>query len=576
MKTDSSKGFAITTLVALAVSLVLILAACQQSSPSGAEPEEATNTLNLPAGVATAAEAIHEEALRAHIAILASDEFEGRAPASPGDEKARQYLQNAMASMGLEPGAEDGAWQQRFEIMSITSETPKEWSFEGPSGSLSLGYWDDFIAGSGVHSEKSRIDGAEVVFVGYGIEAPEYDWDDFKGADLAGKVLLMMNNDPDWNPDLFEGDRRLYYGRWTYKYEVAARHGAVGAIIIHTTPSAGYPWQVVQASWTGAQFELPAGDEPRLQISAWITEDAAGALTALSGQDLEALRESARNHDFQPVPLGITTSLTLNNTLESVETGNVAGLLEGTDPVLKNEVVVYSAHHDHFGIGEPNDEGDSIYNGALDNAAGCAKVLSIADAFTRLPEPPRRSVLFLFVAGEEQGLLGSEYYAKHPTFAPGRIAANVNIDGANIFGRTSDVAYIGFGKSSLDDVVVAAAARQGRTVVGDQFPDRGHFYRSDQFNFSKIGVPAIYADSGTTYIGRPEGWGKQQAEEWESVHYHQPSDELTDEWNFEGIIEDTVLAFEAGLSIAQTDELPSWVPGDEFEAARKKALAELE
>ena len=575
MKTEFSKDLDMTTHVAIMLSFVLAFAACQQSPPAIEEPEAAVS-LDLPPGVETATEAINEETLKAHTASLSSDEFEGRAPASPGDEKARQYLQDTLASLGLEPGAQDGAWQQRFAIMSITSEAPEVWSFEGQDGSLDLASWDDFIAGSGVQSEKALIDDAELVFVGYGIEAPEYDWDDIKGADLEGKVLLMMNNDPDWDPELFEGDRRLYYGRWTYKYEVAARHGAAGAIIIHTTLSAGYPWQVVQASWTGAQFELPAGDEPRSQVSAWITEEAARSLVAVSGHELDALRESARSRDFQPVPLGITTSLLLNNSIDSVETGNVAGLLEGSDPILKNEVVVYSAHHDHFGIGEPNDEGDNIYNGALDNAAGCGKVLTIADAFTRLPEPPRRSVLFLFVAGEEQGLIGSEYYAKNPTFPPGRIAANVNIDGANIFGRTSDVAYIGFGKSTLDDVVVAAAARQGRTVVGDQFPDRGSFYRSDQFNFSKIGVPAIYADSGTTYIGRPDGWGKEQAEAWESVHYHQPSDEMTDDWNFEGIIEDTVLAFEAGLSIAQTEELPSWTPGDEFEAVRIQALAELD
>jgi len=575
MKTEFSKDLDMTTHVAIMLSFVLAFAACQQSPPAIEEPEAAVS-LDLPPGVETATEAINEETLKAHTASLSSDEFEGRAPASPGDEKARQYLQDTLASLGLEPGAQDGAWQQRFAIMSITSEAPEVWSFEGQDGSLDLASWDDFIAGSGVQSEKALIDDAELVFVGYGIEAPEYDWDDIKGADLEGKVLLMMNNDPDWDPELFEGDRRLYYGRWTYKYEVAARHGAAGAIIIHTTLSAGYPWQVVQASWTGAQFELPAGDEPRSQVSAWITEEAARSLVAVSGHELDALRESARSRDFQPVPLGITTSLLLNNSIDSVETGNVAGLLEGSDPILKNEVVVYSAHHDHFGIGEPNDEGDNIYNGALDNAAGCGKVLTIADAFTRLPEPPRRSVLFLFVAGEEQGLIGSEYYAKNPTFPPGRIAANVNIDGANIFGRTSDVAYIGFGKSTLDDVVVAAAARQGRTVVGDQFPDRGSFYRSDQFNFSKIGVPAIYADSGTTYIGRPDGWGKEQAEAWESVHYHQPSDEMADDWNFEGIIEDTVLAFEAGLSIAQTEELPSWTPGDEFEAARIQALAELD
>ena len=574
MKIEVSKFNSRALLMVFTVSAVLGLAACQQ--PSSVQEPDAAASLNLPPGVETAAEAINAEAIRNHVAKLSSDEFEGRAPASPGDERARQYLQDSLAEMGLGPGAQDGAWQQRFPVMSITSTVPEVWSFEGKESDLDLAYWDDFIAGSGVQSESSRIDDAEIVFVGFGIEAPEYDWDDFKGVDVEGKVLLMMNNDPDWDPELFEGDRRLYYGRWTYKYEVAARHGAVGAIIIHTTPSAGYPWQVVQASWTGANFELPAGDEPRSQVSAWVTEDAARKLVAISGHDLDGLRESAKSRDFQPVPLGIKTSLELSNSIESVETGNVAGLLEGSDPNLNNEVVVYSAHHDHFGIGEPNEEGDDIYNGALDNASGCAKVLAIADAFTRLPEPPRRSVLFLFVAAEEQGLLGSEYYAKNPTFAPGRIAANVNIDGANIFGRTSDVAYIGFGKSTLDDIVVAAAARQGRTVVGDQFPDRGSFYRSDQFNFSKIGVPAIYADSGTTYIDRPDGWGKEQAEAWEAVHYHQPSDELADEWNFEGIVEDTVLAFEAGLSIAQTDELPAWRPGDEFEAARIEALAELD
>jgi len=576
MKIEFSKDLKTITLVSLTASFVLAFAACQQSSPSSSEEPEAAVSLDIPPGVETAAEAINEQALKAHIATLSSDEFEGRAPASPGDEKARQYLQDAMAEMSLKPGARDGEWQQRFEIMSITSEAPKEWSFAGQGGSLSLEYWEDFIASSGVQSEKSTIDEAEVVFVGYGIEAPEYAWDDLKGADLEGKVLLMMNNDPDWDPELFEGNRRLYYGRWTYKYELAARLGAAGAIIIHTTPSAGYGWQVVQSSWSGAQFELPAGDEPRSQISAWITEEAARELVAISGHELDALRESARSSDFQPVPLGITTSLVLNNSIERVETGNVAGLLEGSDPVLKDEVIVYTAHHDHLGIGEPNDEGDNIYNGALDNAGGCAQTLAIADAFTRLPEPPRRSVLFLFVAGEEQGLLGSEYYAKYSTFHPGRIAANINIDSTNIFGRTSDVAYVGFGKSTLDDVVVAAAARQGRTVVGDQNPDRGSFYRSDQFNFSKIGVPAIYAGSGKTYIDRPEGWGQEQAEAWGAAHYHQPSDEMNDDWNFEGIIEDSVLAFEAGLSIAQTDELPSWKPGDEFEAARIEALAELD
>ena len=281
MKSEFSKDLTKWFIVALMASVALPFVACQQSSPT-AEEVETTVSLNLPAGVEAAAEAITEETLKTHIATLSSDEFEGRAPASPGDEKARQYLQDTMAGLGLQPGAQDGEWQQRFEIMSITSKAPAEWSFEGQDGNLSLEYWDDFIAGSGVQSDKSQIDDAEVVFIGYGIDAPEYGWDDFQGADLKGKVLLVMNNDPDWDPELFEGNRRLYYGRWTYKYELAAQHGAAGAIIIHTTPSAGYGWQVVQNSWTGAQFELPAGDEPRSQVSAWITEEAARELVAIS------------------------------------------------------------------------------------------------------------------------------------------------------------------------------------------------------------------------------------------------------------------------------------------------------
>jgi Zn-dependent M28 family amino/carboxypeptidase len=412
-----------------------------------------------------------------------------------------------------------------------------------------------------------------VVFVGYGIEAPEYGWNDYKDVDVSGKVLLMLNNDPEWDPELFAGERRLYYGRWTYKYEQAAKRGAAGAIIIHTTPSAGYPYQVVQTSWTGEQFELPGS--PRSQIEAWVTEEAATKLAKLAGQDLAALVESARSADFQPVPFDVTTSLKLKNQIRQVETANVAGLLRGSDPELADEVVVYSAHHDHLGVGEPNDQGDTIYNGALDNGTGCAQLLAIAKAFTQLDQPPRRSVLFLFVAAEEQGLLGSKFYANSPTFAAGRIAANINLDGGNIWGRTSDVAFIGYGKSSLDQVVETAAARQGRTVVGDQFPDKGFFYRSDQFNFAKIGVPAIYLDTGADFVDRPEGWGKEQIDAWTEIHYHQPSDELTDEWDFAGMVDDARLALECGLAVTEADELPAWVPGDEFEAARKEALAAL-
>jgi Zn-dependent M28 family amino/carboxypeptidase len=396
---------------------------------------------------------------------------------------------------------------------------------------------------------------------------------------LSGKVLVMLNNDPDWDPGLFGGETRLYYGRWSYKYESAASEGAAGAIIIHTAASAGYPWQVVQTSWTGVQFELPAGEEPKLQLEGWITESAAAKLVALAGHDLPALVASAKERDFEPVRLGIKTSLALDVAVSQTGTANVLGILKGSDPLLSEQVVVYTAHHDHLGIGAPSangDQNDQIYNGALDNASGVATVLAIGRAFTRLSERPRRSILLAFVGAEEQGLLGSEYYARSPTVDPGRIAANINIDGANIWGLTRDIAFIGYGKSTLDDVADTIAAYQDRIVKPDQFPDRGYFYRSDQFNFAKIGVPAMYADPGTDFIGRPAGWGEARINEYTDVNYHQPSDELTDAWNFDGAIQDAEFSFLAGLSIASADEMPMWHPGDEFEAARIAALAAID
>jgi Zn-dependent M28 family amino/carboxypeptidase len=390
---------------------------------------------------------------------------------------------------------------------------------------------------------------------------------------VKGKVLLMLNNDPDWDPSLFAGNTRLYYGRWTYKYESAARHGAAGAIIIHTTPSAGYPFSVVQSSWGGEQFELPAEKEPRIQLQSWVTESAARDLVKLAGKDLDALVSAARSRDFKPVSLGVTTSINFTNKLQRGRTANVFGALPGSDPKASSEYVIYTAHHDHLGIGNANDKGDKIYNGALDNAVGCAEVLAIARAYKALPKPPARSVMFLFVAAEEQGLLGSQYFAAHPTMPAGKIAANINYDGGNIWGRTKDITYIGKGKSSLDGVVDSIASWQGRTVKPDQFPDRGHFYRSDQFSFAFIGVPAIYLDTGLEFIGRPDGWGKQQIETFEANDYHQPSDELRPEWNFEGMIEDVKLGFWAGQILANAEQLPSWTPGDEFEATRKAAVA---
>ncbi len=543
-----------------------VCASVLSSAAEGAAP--------VPTGVEQAGRTyITRSSLEAPIRFLASDALEGRGPASRGDQLARLYLATQLESLGLQPGGPNGQWQQPVDIVGLKSQFPKSWSFQGKNARIDLSWRDDYIAVSGEQKESVSIDDAELVFVGYGIQAPEYQWDDFKGVNLKGKVLVMLNNDPDWDPKLFAGKRRLYYGRWVYKYESAARQGAAGAIIVHTTESAGYPWQVVQSSWGGEQFELPAEGEPRIQLKGWATQEAVGRLMKSSGFDLGKLVTAAHSRSFKPVSLGIRTSIAFTNKLSRVQTGNVAGLLPGSDPKLADQVVVFSAHHDHFGIGEPDATGDRIYHGALDNASGCAQILAMARAFASLPERPRRSVLFLFVAGEERGLLGSMYYALHPTFPAGKIAADINFDGGNMFGRTRDITLVSQGKASLDQVADAVAKWQGRVVKPDQFPDRGHYYRSDQFSFAKIGVPALYFDSGTDFIGRPPEWGKQQIEAWEQKKYHQPGDKLDDSWNFDGMIEDAQLGFYSGWLVTQADAMPTWNPGDEFEAARKKALA---
>jgi Zn-dependent M28 family amino/carboxypeptidase len=518
---------------------------------------------------------ITRAALEGPIRFLSSDLLEGRGPATRADQLTRLYLQTQLESMGYQPAFAQGAWQQPFDIVGLKSQFPAAWSFQGKSGKTDLAWSADYIAASGQQEPAVAFENAELVFVGYGIQAPEFQWDDYKGMDLKGKILVVMNNDPDWDPNLFAGKRRLYYGRWDYKYETAARLGAAGVIIIHTTASAGYPWQVVQSSWGGEQFELPAAGEPRLKVKAWATEDAVRRLVKAGGQDLDKLITAAHSRTFKPVALGLYTSLSYTNTVSRVQTGNVGGILPGNDPKLAAQVVLLSAHHDHFGIGEPDASGDRIYHGAVDNASGCAQVLAIARAFARLHERPRRSIIALFVAGEERGLLGSKYYAEHPSVPAGLIAANVNIDGGNIFGRTRDATLISMGKSSLDAIAETIARSQGRTLQGDQFPDRGSYYRSDQFSFAKIGVPALFFSEGIDVIGQPAGWGRKQVEEWELKKYHQPGDKLEASWNFDGMIEDAQLDMLSAWVIAQADAMPTWKPGDEFEAARVRAIAAL-
>lgn len=533
-----------------------------------------------------AAALIRSEAIRAHTRFLASDLLEGRGPATRGDKLAQEYIAAQLEALGLEPAAPNGTYFQPLDIVGITSHNPETLVFTGTgqdSGNrsapeqVSLRFRDDFIAFSGLELPEVAVKDAELVFVGYGIAATEYQWDDYKGADLKGKVLLMMNNDPEHDPQLFEGKTRLYYGRWDYKYEMAAKRGAAGAIIIHTSPSAGYPWQVVQTSWAGEQFALPATAEThQVPVKSWVTEDAARKLVGLGGKELDGLRAAAQKRDFRPVPLGVRVSLTLRNDVQRKTTANVIARLPGSHPALAKEAVIYTAHHDHLGIKDDGKPGeDKIYNGALDNASGVGVMLAIAQAMTALPERPRRSILFAAVAGEEQGLLGSTYLAAHPPVPAGRLAANINFDGASIYGRTRDLSAIGFGKSDLDDWIVGLAAGQNRTVVPDQFPDRGYYYRSDQFALAKIGVPAAYFDAGTDVIGKPAGWGKQRVEEFEEKNYHQPSDQLGADWDFSGAVEDAQLSFYLGVKLANQAKLPAWKPGDEFEAARKKALAEV-
>jgi Zn-dependent M28 family amino/carboxypeptidase len=540
--------------IALGIIGVLFSAARASGAPTRAETE--------------AAKAITADRIRGHIRFLASDLLEGRGTGARGDELAAAYAASVLETLGAKPAAPDGGWFQRFDLIG-SSGHPDVLTFQANQSKLPLAFSSDFMAVAGKQKPASKISDAEVVFVGYGIVAPEFQWDDYKKADLSGKVLLMMNNDPDWSPDLFQGTARMWYGRWDYKYEIAAKKGAVGALIIHTTPSAGYPWQVVQTSWSGVQFGLPQGAEPHVEVRGWVTEDAARNLAKLGGKDLDALRERAKSRDFEPVPLGVRVSTSFESNLEKVQTMNVLGSIRGSDPKLASEAVVFSAHHDHLGIRQAKkSDPDMIYNGAVDNASGVAAVLAIAQAFSVLPKAPKRTILFALVAAEEQGLLGSEYLVQHLPIAADKLAADINIDGINILGKTKDVSMIGFGKSDLDSAVTRLVAWQGRVLSPDHFADRGFFYRSDQFNFAKIGVPAAYTHGGLDFVGRPSGWGKIEREKWESTHYHQPSDELTADWNFDGALDDVRLMFFLGVDVANAHAMPKWNKGDEFEARR--------
>lgn len=514
-------------------------------------------------GVDRAAATIDTDVLFAHTRFLSDDLLAGRAPGTLGERIAQEYVAAQLEAAGFEPAGTDG-WLQPFTLVGLTADPPETMAVTAPGGeTLAFDWKDEFMATAGRQAPRSEIDHAEVVFVGYGIVAPEEEWDDYGDVDVTGKVLLFLNNDP--VGDRFADDTRLYYGRWTYKYEIAAEKGAAGALIVHTTPSAGYGWNVVSSSWSGTQFELPETGEPRVDVKGWLTEAAARALVDLAGEDLDALVEAAQSPDFEAIPLGVDVSIAFDTVIERTETANVIGRLPGGE--LADEHVLYTAHYDHLGTGAGL-EGDSIYNGARDNALGTSATLAIARAFDALPGPPRRSILVAAVGAEEQGLLGSKFLAENPVVANCDIVANLNLDGGNIWGETTDVRQIGRGKSSLDEVLDRFAANQDRTVLPEEFPDKGYYYRSDQFSFAKVGIPAIYLDEGTSFVGRPEGWGVERIDEWLEHDYHQVSDEITPDWNLAGAVLDSELLFRVGYSLAESDDRPTWTPGDEFAAAR--------
>ena len=514
----------------------------------------------------TAEQEISAATLRGAIRFLSSDLLEGRGVGSRGDLLCRAYLRSEFERCGLLPGANDTDYEQPVPILGIRSVVTRPFTARGKGGDAAFTAPTDYTAVAGSSAAEAGWDDAELVFIGYGIDAPEQDWDDYKGADLRGKVLLVMNNDPSDDLALFAGKTRLYYGRWSYKYEEAARRGALGAIVIHTTPSAGYPFHVIQSSHGRENFWLPFEDgQTTLPIRSWCSEDAARKLCELGGHDLDELRTKAETRAFSPVPLGVRVDLALGNDLRELQSANVLARLPGSDPTLSSEVVVVTAHFDHLGIAKPRN-GDEIYNGALDNATGTAGILALARACSMLDPAPGRSILFAAVTAEESGLLGSKWLAQHLPCATDKVVANYNIDGLNIWGPTHDIEFIGYGKNSLTELATKVAVGRNRKVQPDANPDLGLFYRSDHFNFARIGVPAAYFKAGREFLDRPADRRRMKAS-YTAVHYHQPSDEMAAWWNLEGAVNDLQLIFEC-LRLTCDEPAPTWTPGDEFEKLR--------
>jgi Zn-dependent M28 family amino/carboxypeptidase len=522
---------------------------------------------------------INTDNILADIRKLASDEFEGRAPGTKGEQLTVQYLTEQFKAAGLEPGNPDGTWIQKVPLVGLKPDVQGPFVVKKGGQTRNFKIRDEVVVFSKHVVDEVKLENSEIVFAGYGVQAPEYQWDDFKGMDVKGKTIVVLVNDPPvttadgaLDDKTFRGNAMTYYGRWTYKHEKAAELGAAGVLVVHETIPAGYPFAVVQGMG-GESFDLvtPDKNSGRAKIEGWISVEAATALLKMAGQDFQKLKAEAATRDFKPVALGMTASVSLKQQMKTVDSQNVVGKLTGSDPVLKDEYVVYCAHWDHLGVGEAVN-GDTIYNGAVDNASGVAAVLEIARAMTKTKTKPKRSIIFLMAAAEEDGLLGSLFYAQFPLYPLNKTLANINVDGMNMLGRTKDLTLIGLGASDLDDYAREAAAEQSRVIAPDAEPEKGYYYRSDHFNFAKNGVPALNPDAGIEYIGKPPDYGKTKRDEYTNNDYHAPSDEVKPDWDLAGAAEDAKLFLAVGYRVAQAEKFPEWKPGNEFKAIREKSL----
>jgi Zn-dependent M28 family amino/carboxypeptidase len=532
----------------------------------------------LPPKAAT--DAITAPNLLKHIKVLASDEFEGRAPGSKGEELSVKYISEQFKALGLKPGNPNGSYTQEVPLAGIT--TTPNLSFMVGDKTESLRYPEDYVASSARLQPEVKVENSDVIFVGYGIVAPEYGWDDYKDVDVRGKTILMLINDPPipdptnpamLDPKMFKGRAMTYYGRWTYKYEIAAQKGASAAVIIHETEPAAYPYSVVMTSWAKENFEIDAPNKnmDAIPVRSWITLDVVKKLLAGSGQDLDTLKKTALTKEFRPVPIGATANFDLKQTVRLFKSRNVVGKIDGSDPKLKNEWIIYTAHWDHLGRhGEL--KGDQIFNGALDNASGVATILEIARAYRKLPAPAKRSVLFMAPTAEEAGLLGAKFYANNPLYPLEKTLADINVDGASAWGKAKDIEDVSDGNSTLDDMLGEAAARHSRVLKPNSQPEKGGFYRADHFEFSKLGVPSLYPGAGKDVIGKPPGFGMEKSNEYIAKHYHQPSDEVDPAWDLSGAADDAGLLFEVGYQVANGDKYPEWKVGSEFKAKRDEMM----